>query len=132
MDYKKIIFWFPVIVWMGVIFYLSDQPDLKSSFPGGIDFILRKMAHITEFAVLTFLVWHALAESVSPESKKSRKLIVIASLFAFFYAISDEYHQTFIFGRVGSPKDVAIDSIGIIVAAIVVWGKKKGVNQSNF
>lgn len=132
MNFKTIISWILVILWMGVIFYLSDQPDLKSSFPGGVDFILRKAAHITEFAILTLLIWRASTESVNPESRKSRKLIVLAFLFAFFYAISDEYHQTFIFGRVGSPKDVAIDSIGIIIATIVIWKKNRGANQSNF
>lgn len=108
---------------MGVIFYLSDQPDLKSSFPGGVDFILRKAAHITEFAILTFLIWHASVESVDPESKKSKKIVVVAFLFAFFYAISDEYHQTFVLGRVGAVKDVLIDSMGIIIATIVIWRK---------
>lgn len=123
MNFKIIASWFLVVVWMALIYYLSNQPDLKSSFPGGVDFILRKAAHMTEFAILTLLVWRALAESVNPESKKSRKSIVIAFLFAFFYAISDEYHQTFIFGRVGAVKDVLIDSMGIIIAMIAVWRK---------
>ncbi len=104
-----------------MIFYLSNQPDLKSSFPGGIDFVLRKAAHITEFAILTLLVWHASVESMKAENRKRKKFIVLAFLFAFFYAISDEYHQTFIFGRVGSPKDVAIDSIGIVLMSLGIY-----------
>ncbi len=123
MNFKIIVSWILVVLWMGVIFYLSNQPDLKSSFSSGVDFVLRKAAHIAEFAILTFLVWRALAASVEAENKKGRKLIIGAFLFAFFYAISDEYHQTFVLGRVGAVKDVLIDSMGIIIATIAVWRK---------
>ncbi|PIP17381.1 MAG: hypothetical protein COX44_00240 [Candidatus Portnoybacteria bacterium CG23_combo_of_CG06-09_8_20_14_all_37_13] len=104
MNLKFLKTWLLVILWMLVIFYLSHQPDLKSGFPNLVDFILRKIAHITEYAILCFLLIRAI------NNKKW------AFLIAFLYAISDEFHQLFVFGRHGSPKDVAIDSIGIMLA----------------
>lgn len=96
--------WLTVILWMFVIFYLSHQPDLKSGFATPIDFVLRKIAHITEYAILCFLLIRA---------SKNQKW---AFLIAFLYACSDEIHQLFILGRHGSPRDIAIDTMGIMLA----------------
>lgn len=114
--------WLLVIAWMGLIFYLSHQPNLKSGFPTPIDFILRKIAHITEYAILCFLLIRATNE------KKWSFLI------AFLYACSDEYHQVFIFGRQGSPRDILIDSIGIILATLFfekIYKNKFSVNLAH-
>jgi VanZ family protein len=102
---------------MGVIFYLSSQPDLKSGFESQTDFILRKLAHITEYGILIFLAWRALSDG--GEEKKKRYLIV-AFIFSVLYAASDEYHQLFVHGRVGSSVDVMIDSMGILISAVLI------------
>lgn len=109
-----------LILWMGVIFYLSSQPDLKSGFESQLDFVLRKMAHITEYGILTFLAWQALSDGVM---KKNVKYLIMAIIFSALYAMSDEYHQLFVIGRVGSLVDVMIDSTGIFIAGI--WIEKK-------
>lgn len=96
--------WLLVILWMFVIFYLSHQPELKSGLEDWLDFVLRKIAHITEYAILCFLLIRA---------SKNKKW---AFLIAFLYACSDEFHQLFVFGRHGSPRDIGIDTIGIILA----------------
>lgn len=57
---KKIKNWVFVFLWAGLIFFLSHQPDLRSGLPGQWDFILRKLAHITEYAILTLLLIKAL------------------------------------------------------------------------
>ncbi len=127
MDFKvkKIVNYFLLIFWTGVIFYLSSQPDLKSGFESWLDFILRKMAHITEYGILVFLAWRAAGDE---GEKKSGKYLVGAIIFSFLYAVSDEYHQSFVAGRVGSPADVLIDSIGIIIAGMVIVKRNiKGV-----
>lgn len=129
---------------MGVIFYLSNQPDLKSGLESQIDFILRKAAHITEYGILTFLAWRAFAagketefpkgNSVSkiPDSvkillgnpvSKPVRFLIYAFIFSVLYAASDEYHQTFVSGRVGSLKDILIDSVGVSIAALIIWKK---------
>lgn len=118
-NFKKFFNWILLILWMGVIFFLSSQPDLKSSFESQIDFILRKIAHMTEFAVLTFLAWRTIGDGA-----KSKKYLIYAIIFSVIYALSDEYHQTFVQGRVGSPVDVLIDSMGMVIMAILI-GKEE-------
>ncbi len=108
--YKIIFNWFLVLIWASLIFYLSNQPDLKSSLPALWDFILRKLAHMIEYAILCFLIFRAL-KAHNLDIKKS---LIWAVIFSILYAISDEYHQAFIFGRQGRAIDVLIDSVGII------------------
>lgn len=95
----------PPLALMGVIFLLSAQPDLNSGL-GALDTVLRKLAHMTEFGVLALLWWRALA---------SRSPLPGAGI-ALAYAISDEFHQSFVAGRHGAPTDVLIDAAGIAVA----------------
>lgn len=91
---------------------LSHQPDLKSGLPSQMDLILRKIAHVVEFGVLTWLMIRALR----PDNRQlSKKIIVIAALTSLIYAILDEYHQSFILGRAGTVWDVGIDTIGIVI-----------------
>lgn len=97
----------PPLALMAVIFFLSAQPDLNSGL-GTIDLIGRKFIHAGEYALLWFLWWRALGYR-SPWP---------AVAIAFLYSASDEFHQTFIDGRHGSPVDVAIDMIGVVLA---VW-----------
>jgi len=114
---KKILNWLLVLAWAGIIFFLSHQPDLKSNFPSEYDFILRKLAHISEYAILTFLLIRAFSQY-----QLSKKRILFFSIFlAVLYAFSDEYHQSFIFERTGAFYDVVIDGIGIFL----VWLKKR-------
>lgn len=46
-------------------------------------------------------------------NKSSKKSAILSGIFSVFYAVSDEFHQVFVFGRGPSPVDVMIDSIGI-------------------
>lgn len=117
----KIEKWLLVIIWAGFIFYLSHQPELKSGLPHQWDFILRKLAHITEYAILTFLLLRAISRYKVPQ----RKILILAFVFALFYAFSDEYHQSFIFGRQAASIDVLIDGIGILFAISYTLYKKK-------
>src|ERR671917_2805503 len=104
--------WLPPLVLMGGIFFLSHQPDLDSGL-GVIDLIGRKLVHFAEYALLCFLWWRALAAVTTPE-----RAALWAFLIASGYAVTDEYHQTFVEGRHGSALDWAIDSAGAAVAAI--------------
>jgi len=123
-NYEKILNYFLLIFWMGVIFFLSAQPDLKSGFESRIDFVLRKLAHITEYGILTFLAWRVASDG---GDKKSVRYLIIAVIFSVLYAVSDEYHQLFVHGRVGSPVDVMIDSVGVAIAGIGIW--RKNINN---
>lgn len=108
---KFIKLWLPVLLWAGLIFFLSNQPDIKSGLPAPWDFILGKSAHIGEYFILTLFLIRAFARY----SLTKRKIFFLAVFFAFSYALSDEYHQSFIAARTASLKDVAIDGLGIFL-----------------
>jgi VanZ family protein len=107
--------WLPVAAWAGLIFALSSIPHLKTNW-GIWDFILRKCAHIFEYAVLAGLLARALRGSTR---LLSRPLIVWAWVLSAAYAGTDEFHQTFVAGRVGCLSDVCIDVVGVTVGC---WG----------
>lgn len=117
------------LAWMSLIFYLSHQPASESSalsgsivnlflkviefFPLTIDtefvhFFIRKSAHFVAYSVLGFLTAH----TVRLFLHKNFSTIVTSFGITILYAISDEFHQTFIPGRSGEVRDVIIDSAG--------------------
>jgi len=81
---KKILNWFLVFIWAGIIFFLSHQPDLKSNFPSEYDFILRKLAHIFEYAVFDFLINKGL-ESTSIKRKESINFFCFSGYFVCLF-----------------------------------------------
>lgn len=99
----------PPLALMGLIFYLSAQPDLSTHL-GVWDTILRKTAHMIEYGLLWWLWWRALG---------SRHAGAAAAI-ALLYAATDEFHQHFVTGRHGTPVDVAIDAVGVAVAMAMV------------
>ena len=205
--------WFWVILWAGLIFILSSIPRLESSLDQ--DFLLRKLAHIFEYFVLTWFLYSAFSghyleannrtcfanassrdacpfrvgtrsddtgvvdttsrrsDAVSgaewphpfgfwrfssivsllrvavgkttaslsrlalKENRSGTRLECICEtgsghpphwqalffvlLLAVLYAVSDELHQTFVFGRSGNLSDVAIDFVGILTAIIFLY-----------
>jgi VanZ family protein len=104
--------WLPPLLLMGAIFVLSDQPSLDSGL-GAIDTIGRKLIHFAEYALLSFLWWRALVTVMSPG-----RAALLAFLLASGYAATDEYHQTLVEGRHGTPVDWLIDSAGAATAAL--------------
>jgi len=115
-------FWLPVFIWCAVIYYLSSIPSLKSDLPNQSDLIFRKIAHMTEYGILTILLFRTYFKSNGFTIKKS---ISFAIIFSLTYAFADEYHQLFVFGREGSLADVFIDSLGIFFAAFLIYKKVK-------
>jgi len=116
---KLLKLWWPVAVWAGVIFFFSNIPDLKTGLE--YDFFLRKMAHITEYFILTFLLYRAFSGSFK---MNTFRLFIYPAVFSLLYAISDEIHQYFVVGRSCSSRDVLIDAIGIISFYIFIKIKK--------
>src|SRR3954462_1330550 len=100
---RKLDPWLPPLMLMAVIFAFSAQPNLNSGL-GWIDHVGRKIIHAGDYALLCFLWWRALRTKID-----GRGAFAVAWAIAFLYAISDEYHQTFVAGRHGSWVNVAID-----------------------
>ena len=98
--------WLPVVVWAAVIFAFSSIPSLGTGL-GTWDTILRKGAHLTEYAILGALLLRAVGRALP------------ALVIALVYAASDEVHQHFVRGRHASPVDVLIDSVGIVAGILI-------------
>ena len=131
MNIKKIIRWLPVLLWMGIIFYLSAQPAKESSELSSVvmnwllglaenwiavdesffHLVVRKGAHLSAYFILAVLTMFA------TETAFSRKLFQTGLVFAIcvLYAMSDELHQLFVPGRSGQMSDVGIDAVGAIL-----------------
>ena len=117
--------WFWVILWAGLIFILSSIPRLESGLDQ--DFLLRKLAHIFEYFVLTWFLYSAFSGHYLEANKKHpphRQALFFVLLLAVLYAVSDELHQTFVFGRSGNLSDVAIDFVGILTAIIFLYWRR--------
>lgn len=134
---KKIISFIVLILWMIVIFSFSSADANKSTGTSdkvittmieikdkitnnetpnnekeiivkNSSFYIRKLAHITEYLILGFLMFNLLKQY-------SVTNIYYAIGLSILYSCTDEFHQLFINGRSGSIRDVLIDSIGILI-----------------
>jgi VanZ family protein len=100
------------LVLMGVIFFFSAQP--AGGHHAWWVIVVRKLGHITGYALLTAAWWWALRQVV-------QRPLIWAVGISLVYACSDELHQTFVRGREGTPRDVVIDAIGMGIAATLIW-----------
>jgi VanZ family protein len=108
---RAVTLWLPDVAWAALIFALSAIPSLSSGL-GTWDTVLRKCAHVTEYAVLAALIVRALGRELP------------AFLAAVAYAATDELHQHFVRGRHASPVDVAVDAVGVMLG-ILVWTRAR-------
>src|SRR5213595_117218 len=104
--------WLPVVAWAAVIFAFSSVPHLGTGL-GTWDTVLRKGAHVTEYAVLGALLLRALGRDAP------------AFLAGVAYAATDELHQHFVAGRHASPIDVGIDAVGVALG-VLAWRRVVG------
>jgi len=134
----RIRYWIPAFFWMGVIFLFSTElfsmPGtspwveglLRWFFPTASDttvqtfhLIVRKAAHVMEYAALSLFYFWGLSGSFRPTSWKGS--IALASVvLSVLYAASDEWHQSFSPFRTGTPVDVGWDALGAVLAQTAV------------
>jgi len=133
---KKTISWILVILWAALIFSFSNQTGTNSGglstriteFILGIfnleleaeafnfcQFLVRKTAHFSEYAIFSVLIFNAVYNTFSLKIKYTA---LISFICAALYSISDEFHQLFIADRVGSPIDCMIDSFGALTGVL--------------
>jgi VanZ family protein len=118
---KSILRWLPAITVMVVIFGLSSIPSKEMPDFGFWDLIVKKGAHVLGYAVLAATYWYGLGFN------KDRWRLAL--LFALVYAITDEYHQSFVPGRHPSWLDALVidgsgEGIGLFVMSKVLNRKK--------
>lgn len=134
-------FFILALLWMAMIFYMSNQPahissaqssgviEMLSGIPivGNVikkmieldiaQFIIRKAAHLSAFCILAILIFMSLYNDI-----KMINIVAFKSmLFTFLYACTDEFHQFFIPGRSSEFRDVMIDSTGGFIGIIIVY-----------
>jgi VanZ family protein len=132
-------YWMPAIVWMAIIFLGSTDmlsaehtsrflvpflrwfdPQISLAALDQIQFAIRKLGHLTEYAILAMLLWRALRGGIRWQIKMSI-LFLVAVLASAIFAASDEFHQSFVPSRTGSPNDVMIDICGALAGLAICW-----------
>jgi len=114
--------WFPPLAWMGLIFVLSAQSDLPHAEEAWLDVLLKKTGHALVYGVLVWLYRRALRRRFPAGTT----LRIVSIGLAVAYALSDEYHQTFVPGRNGNLVDVAVDGVGACGAMLLArWRERQ-------
>lgn len=104
---------------MGLIFYFSSQPKgspVLEIFPAP-----SGIGHLVGYALLAFFFYRAFNGGLAGWSFGAARNAFLASLA---YAVSDEVHQLFVPGREAAVSDVVIDTIGILLALVLIWVSK--------
>ena len=126
----------PLIAWLGFISFASSDnfnaantsriigPLILWVFPNTspetlavVHFIMRKVAHFTEYAILGFLAARAFRTS-------TQRWFLICAALVVVYALLDEYHQSFVPSRTASIFDSMIDMAGGLAALIFIRSRK--------
>lgn len=134
-------YWLPVVLLMALMAVMSTglgqvsnssriigpvlrwfAPDISPELEGQIVFLIRKNAHVTEYAVLAALVWRALRKPLRGDKRPwSAKTACQAILIAACFATTDEIHQSFHPSRQGQFSDVVLDTFGACLGITVIW-----------
>jgi VanZ family protein len=115
---QRVVRWLPPVVWMAMIFAASNTPSARIPSVGPWDVVVKKGGHLASYALLAWLWLRALRPALSP-----RRLAWAVLAIVVLYAASDEYHQTFVAGRNGTPVDVGIDAAGALLA-MLLWRRR--------
>ena len=126
----------PVVAWMLLIFAGSSDalsaehtsrfiipfllwlnPTMPYQTLEAIHLAIRKLGHLTEYAILAALLWRALRGSFAAFTR--RLIGGITFLIAAAFAASDEFHQSFVPTRTASVHDVFIDCVGVAIAILL-------------
>ena len=138
---EKIFWWTGVVLWCGLIFFMSNQNADESSnqslflaevlnrwlkqlfgphaFPVS-EHAVRKTAHFLEYLVLGCLLFMGFLD----KSKLARSILLVFAA-GLIFSVSDEIHQLFIPGRTMRPSDILIDMAGITIAVVMMHHRIK-------
>ena len=134
-------YWLPVVLWMSLIFGMSTNagstqntsriigpilrwfnPSVADETIWRIQLVVRKTAHFTEYGILSLLLWRARRRPVGTDVQPWKWSEVGFALgLTVLFAITDEWHQSFVPSREGSLRDVLIDSAGALTALVCLW-----------
>ena len=130
-------YWLPVLIWLGVMFVGSTgllsaeqtsrflvpflrwlKPDIATETLAQIHFYVRKLGHIFEYALLAMLLWRAMRGGTNLRIRMS---FVFAAVWLTcgVFAVSDEFHQSFMPSRTAASSDVLIDICGATIGLVI-------------
>ena len=122
---KFLRFWFPAILYSGIIFCVSSIPDVTTPLP---EVQFDKFLHILVYLPFGFLVARGI-DGTRP-SISSKNLWILVVLAAFLYGVSDEYHQIFVPGRDFAIFDSLADAAGGAVGGYIYLLHGRKVKKS--
>ncbi len=160
MNWKKIISWILVVLWLIIIFLFSSMSSEESNYKSEktinkviettldttneigitnkhpstikiqnlilfLNYPFRKCMHASIYLILSLLLLNAFIKS----NIKGIKLYLLTLFLCFFYALTDEYHQTFVAGRTGQLLDVLIDTAGSSIGIFLFCFFKKRIDK---
>jgi VanZ family protein len=121
-----IVRWLPAILMMGAIFFFSSLPAGRVPSFGEWDLLIKKAGHASGYALLGLAYYFALP----PRLSKGFRWI-LALFMAILFALSDEFHQSFVQDRNSSIIDVGIDTIGAAIALTIAVFYSSNSNSSS-
>ena len=118
---NKFLKWMPALIMMAAIFWFSSQPITDLPNFNWADMLVKKSGHMIGYALLAIAYWFGL--------DRKRDQWWLAWLLAILYALTDEYHQRFTFGRHSTIWDVLIfDNLGALIGLWLAhryWQQKR-------
>ena len=134
--------WIPPLLWMAAIYLVSGDaesaqrssriigplvrwlvPDISEDALWTVVLIVRKGAHLTEYAVLSILVFVALhGLPIRSQTNRRRSNLALAFVLSTAYACTDELHQSLVPNRIGAFTDVLIDALGAALGLALLQG----------
>jgi VanZ family protein len=120
--------WIPALVMMIAIFTFSSIPASGLPDFGPYDFLVKKSGHAIGYAMLGLSYFYAL-----PRRLNSGYRWLTAFLMAVLFALSDEFHQSFVQGRTSSLRDVMIDgtSAALTVGLAAIYSSNSRSKSSS-
>jgi VanZ family protein len=134
-------YWLPLLIWMLVIYGGSADPqsitrtsrflvpilrwfnpNVSQETIDAARWVVRKGAHVTEYAILAWLAWRVLQRPARNNPRPwSWRVAAAALVVTACYAATDEFHQSFVRDRTASAGDVVIDTFGGAMGLLGVW-----------
>jgi VanZ family protein len=105
----------PLVLWL----FPNTTPETLAV----IHFVVRKIAHFTEYAILAYLA--ARAFRTSPRAALANRWFLAALVLIVIYALLDEYHQNYVPSRTASIYDSLLDMSGGLVMLLVLRHRDK-------
>jgi VanZ family protein len=130
-------YYLPLVIWIAFISFASTGefsadntsliigpllhwlvPRISPERLATIHFMIRKIAHFTEYAILAFLAARAFRNSFNIVASR---WLLLSILLVVIYALLDEYHQSFVPSRTASLGDSFIDMTGGLTMLLLLW-----------